>query len=73
MVVEGMAQYDFIITSSRIRQNDTEKTWIGRRMQFRTMRLFDVSYFDSLLRNIGAILDDNKKAPILRRQQFKPG
>ena len=73
MVVEGIARCDFIVISSRRRQNGTEKTWIGRGMQFRPVRLFDTSYFDCLLGNVGAILDDNKKAPILRRQQLTSG
>jgi len=70
MVVEGIARCDFIVTSSRRRQNGTEKTWLGRGMQFHPVRLFDTSYFDCILGNIGTILDDNKKAPILRRQRF---
>jgi hypothetical protein len=62
MVVEGKARCD--VTGRR--QNDTEMTRIGLGMQFCHVRLFDVSYFDCLFGNIGAILGDNKKAPILR-------
>jgi hypothetical protein len=69
MIVEGIARCDFIVTSSRRSQNGTEKTWIGRGMQFHPVRLFDTSYFDCMLWNIGAILDGNK-APILRRQRL---
>ena len=72
MIVEGIARCDFIVTSSRRRQNGTEKTWILRGMQFHPVRFFDTSYFDCMLWNIGVILGDNK-APILSRQQFKTG
>lgn len=73
MAVEGIARCDFIVTSTRRRQNYAEKTWIGREMQFLPVRISDTSHVDCLLENIGSILGGNTKALIFRKQQFKSG
>jgi hypothetical protein len=74
MVVEGVARSDFVATSTRRKQYDAKDAWIGRGVQFLPVRLADTSYVDCLLENICAILlDDNEKAPILKREQFTAG